>query len=155
ELGEVLVHGYDIATATGRPWPLAADDARLALRAALRLASAYRLPHPGRAGGAAACPVRTRPAVGADRQRPATHVGPAAMAGTGLQAAVPRPLTGTYRPTHLAPPATNPQLLIRREIQAHPLPAHTPGELVRCCSAMRSRWRRCAPLCGQNAASAG
>ena len=41
ELGEVLVHGYDIAKATGRPWPLAADDARLALRAALRLTSAY------------------------------------------------------------------------------------------------------------------
>ena len=44
ELGEVLVHGYDIATATGRPWPLAADDARLALRAALRLAAAYANP---------------------------------------------------------------------------------------------------------------
>ena len=41
ELGEVLVHGYDIAKATGRPWPVAADDARLALRAALRLTSAY------------------------------------------------------------------------------------------------------------------
>jgi uncharacterized protein (TIGR03083 family) len=41
ELGEVLVHGYDIAKATGRPWPVTADDARLALRAALRLTSAY------------------------------------------------------------------------------------------------------------------
>jgi hypothetical protein len=41
ELGEVLVHGYDIAKATGRPWPIAAHDARLALRAALRLTSAY------------------------------------------------------------------------------------------------------------------
>jgi hypothetical protein len=41
ELGEVLVHGYDIAKATGRPWPVADDDARLALRAALRLAPAY------------------------------------------------------------------------------------------------------------------
>jgi uncharacterized protein (TIGR03083 family) len=48
ELGEVLVHGYDIATATGRPWPLAADDARLALRAALRLASGYVNPDTGR-----------------------------------------------------------------------------------------------------------
>ena len=28
-------------SATGRPWPVAADDARLALRAALRLTSAY------------------------------------------------------------------------------------------------------------------
>jgi hypothetical protein len=27
ELGEVLVHGYDIAKATGRPWPVAAEDA--------------------------------------------------------------------------------------------------------------------------------
>jgi hypothetical protein len=35
------MHGYDIAKATGRPWPVAADDARLALRAALRLTSAY------------------------------------------------------------------------------------------------------------------
>ena len=40
ELGEVLVHGYDIAKTTERPWPLAADDARLALHAALRLAPA-------------------------------------------------------------------------------------------------------------------
>ena len=36
----------------------------------------------------------------------------------------------------------SPEHLIRREIQAHPLPAHTPGELGRCCSAMRSKWRR-------------
>jgi hypothetical protein len=48
ELGEVLVHGYDIAKATGRPWPLAADDARLALRAALRLTSAYGNPDTAR-----------------------------------------------------------------------------------------------------------
>ena len=40
ELGEVLVHGYDIAKAAGRPWPIAADAARLALPAALRLAPA-------------------------------------------------------------------------------------------------------------------
>lgn len=40
ELGEVLVHGYDIAKTTERPWPVAADDARLALHAALRLAPA-------------------------------------------------------------------------------------------------------------------
>ncbi|HEV8276114.1 MAG TPA: hypothetical protein VGQ26_10510 [Streptosporangiaceae bacterium] len=149
ELGEVLVHGYDIAKATGRPWPLAADDARLALRAALRLAPAYvntdtarghtggydlrirggprvvhplhrrarvargagwragQLPHPGRAGGAAPCPVRTHPSVGTDRQRPAAHVGPPAMAGPGLQATVPQPLTDNYRPTQLAPPCSN------------------------------------------------
>jgi uncharacterized protein (TIGR03083 family) len=49
ELGEVLMHGYDIAKATGRPWPVAADDARLALRAALRLTSAYI--NPGTARG--------------------------------------------------------------------------------------------------------
>jgi uncharacterized protein (TIGR03083 family) len=48
ELGEVLVHGYDIAKATGRPWPLAADDARLALRGALRLAPAYVNPDTAR-----------------------------------------------------------------------------------------------------------
>jgi hypothetical protein len=48
ELGEVLVHGYDIAKATGRPWPVAADDARLALRAALRLTSAYINPDTAR-----------------------------------------------------------------------------------------------------------
>jgi len=48
ELGEVLVHGHDIAKATGRPWPLAADDARLALRAALRLASSYVNPDTAR-----------------------------------------------------------------------------------------------------------
>jgi len=48
ELGEVLVHGYDIAKATGRPWPVAADEARLALRAALRLTSAYVNPETAR-----------------------------------------------------------------------------------------------------------
>jgi uncharacterized protein (TIGR03083 family) len=48
ELGEVLVHGYDIAKATGRPWPIAPDDARLALRAALRLTSAYVNPDTAR-----------------------------------------------------------------------------------------------------------
>jgi CheY-like chemotaxis protein len=35
-----------------------------------------------------------------------------------------------------------PSLLIRREIQPHPLPADTRDELARCCSAMRSRWQR-------------
>lgn len=40
QLGEVLVHGYDIAQATRRPWAISADDARLALRAPLRLAPA-------------------------------------------------------------------------------------------------------------------
>jgi hypothetical protein len=48
ELGEVLVHGYDIATAMQRPWPLPADDARLALCAALRLTSAYVNPEAAR-----------------------------------------------------------------------------------------------------------
>jgi uncharacterized protein (TIGR03083 family) len=48
ELGEVLVHGHDIAKATGCPWPVAADDARLALRAALRLTSAYVNPDTAR-----------------------------------------------------------------------------------------------------------
>jgi uncharacterized protein (TIGR03083 family) len=41
DLAELLVHGYDIAKATGRRWQIAADDARLALPAALRLAPAY------------------------------------------------------------------------------------------------------------------
>jgi hypothetical protein len=31
---------------------------------------------------------------------------------------------------------------IRRDLQAGPLPAHTPGDLVRCCSAMRNEWQR-------------
>lgn len=48
ELGEMLVHGYDIAKATGRPWPVADGDARLALRAALRLVSAYVNPDTAR-----------------------------------------------------------------------------------------------------------
>ena len=53
DLAEVLLHGYDIAKATGRPWPVAAEDARLALRAALRLAPAYANPETarGRPGG--------------------------------------------------------------------------------------------------------
>ncbi len=33
------------------------------------------------------------------------------------------------------------QGLIRRDIRVHPLPAQTPDELVRCCSAMRNNWR--------------
>jgi uncharacterized protein (TIGR03083 family) len=41
QLSEVLVHGYDIANVTGRPWPIAADEARLALRAAVRLTPAF------------------------------------------------------------------------------------------------------------------
>lgn len=40
QLAELLVHGYDIAQATRRPWSISADDARLALRAPLRLAPA-------------------------------------------------------------------------------------------------------------------
>ncbi len=44
DLGEVLVHGYDIAKATRRSWPIAADDARLALGGALRLLPSYAKP---------------------------------------------------------------------------------------------------------------
>lgn len=44
DLGEVLVHGYDIAKATRRSWPIAADDARLALGGALRLLPSYANP---------------------------------------------------------------------------------------------------------------
>ena len=53
ELAEVLVHGYDIAKAMGRPWPIAADDARLALRAALPLTLALVNPETahGHTGG--------------------------------------------------------------------------------------------------------
>lgn len=44
---------YDIAKATGRPWPIAADDARLALRAALPLTPALVNPETahGHTGG--------------------------------------------------------------------------------------------------------
>lgn len=48
ELGELLVHGHDIAKATGQPWPVADDDARLAPRAALRLVPAYVSPDTAR-----------------------------------------------------------------------------------------------------------
>jgi hypothetical protein len=48
DLAEVLVHAYDIAKATRRPWPITADDARLALPAALRLAPAYVNPDTAR-----------------------------------------------------------------------------------------------------------
>lgn len=48
QLAEVLVHGYDIARVTGRPWPIAADDARLALRAALPLTPAFVNPETAR-----------------------------------------------------------------------------------------------------------
>ena len=41
DLGEVLVHGYDIAKAAGRAWPIDAHDARLVLPAALRLVPSY------------------------------------------------------------------------------------------------------------------
>jgi hypothetical protein len=41
DLGEVLIHGYGIAKATGRSWPIAADDARLVLGGALRLVPRY------------------------------------------------------------------------------------------------------------------
>jgi uncharacterized protein (TIGR03083 family) len=44
DLGEVLVHGYDIAKAARRPWPIAADDAGLALGGALRLIPSYADP---------------------------------------------------------------------------------------------------------------
>lgn len=32
--------------------------------------------------------------------------------------------------------------LIRRELQVRPLPAHSPSELLKHCSLMRSGWRR-------------
>jgi hypothetical protein len=48
ELGEVLVHGYDIAKATGRGWPIPAHDARLALAGALRLTPGYVDPEAAR-----------------------------------------------------------------------------------------------------------
>lgn len=32
-VGEQLIHGYDVATATGRPWPIATPDAQLVVRA--------------------------------------------------------------------------------------------------------------------------
>jgi len=48
ELGEVLVHGYDIARATGRRWPIPADDARRALAGALRLTPSYVNPETAR-----------------------------------------------------------------------------------------------------------
>jgi hypothetical protein len=35
-----------------------------------------------------------------------------------------------------------PNLLIRRDLRAHPLPAHMPIDLLECCSAMRNEWRR-------------
>jgi uncharacterized protein (TIGR03083 family) len=44
DLGEVLVHGYDIAKAAGRAWPIDAHEARLVLPAALRLVPAYVSP---------------------------------------------------------------------------------------------------------------
>ena len=56
----------------------------------------------GRASGTAPCLVWTHPPVGTDRQGPTGHVGPSAMAGPGLQATVPQPLSDIYRPAHLA-----------------------------------------------------
>jgi uncharacterized protein (TIGR03083 family) len=41
DIGEVVVHGHDIATATGRPWRIPAESAQLAVRGALRLIPAY------------------------------------------------------------------------------------------------------------------
>lgn len=36
-VGEQLVHGYDVAAAAGRPWPIAASDAKLVLRALISM----------------------------------------------------------------------------------------------------------------------
>src|ERR1022692_2940553 len=46
-----------------------------------------------------------------------------------------------------------PNLLIRRELRAHPPPGHTSVDLQECCSGMRNNCRRYAALCGQNPAS--
>jgi uncharacterized protein (TIGR03083 family) len=40
-LGELIVHGYDAATTLGRPWPIAANDARTVVRAMATLAPRY------------------------------------------------------------------------------------------------------------------
>jgi uncharacterized protein (TIGR03083 family) len=40
-LGELLVHGLDAARTLGRPWPIAANDARTIIRAAAALAPWY------------------------------------------------------------------------------------------------------------------
>ena len=40
-LGELVVHGFDAARTLGRPWPIAADDARTILRASAALAPWY------------------------------------------------------------------------------------------------------------------
>lgn len=40
-LGEVLLHGYDIAQALRRPWPIAAPDATAVILGAVRLLPAY------------------------------------------------------------------------------------------------------------------
>ena len=44
-------------------------------------------------------------------------------------------------------------LLIRRDLHSRPLPVHSCTDLAKCCSLMRSKWRRWASLCGQNVAS--
>ena len=44
DIGEVVVHGHDVAVATGQPWPISAEAAQLALRGALRLIPAYLEP---------------------------------------------------------------------------------------------------------------
>lgn len=40
-LGELVVHGLDVARTLGRPWPIAANDARTIIRAAAALAPWY------------------------------------------------------------------------------------------------------------------
>lgn len=37
ELGELLVHGFDVTRAAGRPWPVGPADAALALGGELRV----------------------------------------------------------------------------------------------------------------------
>jgi hypothetical protein len=46
-----------------------------------------------------------------------------------------------------------PDLLIRRDLQAHQPPAYTSVDLPECCLTMRNDCERYAALCGQNPAS--
>jgi len=60
----VLVHGYDIAKATRRPWPIADNDARLALLGVLRLTPAYVNPDTaGRHSGCYDLRIRSGPRI--------------------------------------------------------------------------------------------
>ncbi len=43
-VGEFLIHGYDLANAAGRPWPIAARDALLIINGVVQLLPAYAEP---------------------------------------------------------------------------------------------------------------